>query len=211
MPRSSERALNTQVRVPEQSLRSTVTAIFRVMGESTEDAALAADVLVGADLRGADSHGVNALSSYVDEYRDGQLKPRATWRIVRDYPGAATIDGGRGHGIILGPKAMWLAIGKARKVGVAAVTLFNCGHSGAVGQYAMQAAREGMIGVCMTSSANPGVVPTYGAEPRFGTNPLAIAAPARHEAPYLFDAATSTVSGGKIQVYSRDSSIVPGG
>src|SRR5437879_10328517 len=103
---------------------------------------------------------------------------------------------------MVGPKAMRLAIEKAKTVGVGVVTVFNSGHFGAIGHYAMQAVLEGMVGVCFTG-AGLSVVPTFARKPLLGTNPIALAAPARHEAPMLFDAATSAIAGTKIRLAMR--------
>ena len=192
-----------QIRVPEQALRTTVAAIFEKMGETPEDAAVGADVLVTADLRGVETHGVsNMLRAYVERYADGEMKPRADWRVVRESPSTATVDADTGLVTILGPRMMEMAIGKASAVGVGVVTVRNSGHSGAIGHHAMLAAERDMIGVTMTSGG-AAMVPTFGAEPRFGTNPIAIAAPARTEAPFLFDVATSAVAGNKTALARR--------
>ena len=202
-----------EVRVPEDSLRETVAAIFEKMGTSQGDAAQGADVLVSTDLRGVETHGVsNMLRAYVKSYQEGTLNPRPTWRIERESPATATIDGDRGLGIILGPSAMELAIQKARNVGVGMVTMHNSGHLGAVGHHAMLAAKEDMVGVCM-SAGGPMIMmpPTFGAEPRFGTNPISIAAPARNEAPVLFDAATTAIAGNKVRLANRvAAALLPG-
>jgi LDH2 family malate/lactate/ureidoglycolate dehydrogenase len=192
-----------QVRVTHESLRVTSAAIFEKMGETHQDAAIAADVLVATDLRGVESHGVsNMLRYYVQYYQDGSMKARPDWRIVREAPGTATIDADAGLAIILGPKAMQIAIDKAKKVGVGVVNMFNAGHSGAIGHHAMLAAEQDMIGMCMTAGGLR-VVPTFGAEPMFGTNPIAIAAPAGKEAPFLFDAATCSIAVNKIRLAER--------
>ena len=100
-----------QVRVSSVTLLRTVSNIFEKMGMTPEDAALGADVLVTADLRGVDSHGVsNMLREYVRGFREGELNPRPNWRIVRESPSTATIDADRGLGIILGPKAIFSKI-----------------------------------------------------------------------------------------------------
>jgi LDH2 family malate/lactate/ureidoglycolate dehydrogenase len=105
---------------------------------------------------------------------------------------------------------MRLAIEKARNVGVGVVTVFNSGHFGAIGHYAMQAALSDMVGVCFTG-AGLSVVPTFATKPLLGTNPIALAAPARHEAPMLFDAATSAIAGNKIRLAMRvGSPLLPG-
>ncbi len=200
-----------QVPVSEAALRLTVTQIFEKLGLSPEDSAQAADVLTMTDLRGVETHGVsNMLRIYVRDYRAGKLDPRPGWRIVRESPGTAVIDAERRLGIIVGPKAMRLAIEKARNVGVGVVAVYNSGHFGAIGHYAMQAVEHDMVGVCFTG-AGLSVVPTFASKPLLGTNPIALAAPARHEAPMLFDAATSAIAGNKIRLAIRlGSPLLPG-
>jgi L-2-hydroxycarboxylate dehydrogenase (NAD+) len=200
-----------QVHVSEAALRQTVAAIFEKMNLTPEDAAIGADVLVTTDLRGVDTHGVsNMLRSYVQSYQKGDYNPRPNWRIVRESPSTATIDGDGGLGIILGPKAMRIAIDKAKTAGVGIVTMYNGRHLGAVGYHAMLAAQEDMVGMCMTAT-QPSVVPTFGAEARLGTNPVAIAAPAKSHPPVLFDAATCSIANNKVQLARRmQSPLLPG-
>jgi LDH2 family malate/lactate/ureidoglycolate dehydrogenase len=200
-----------EVRVHEAALRATVTQIFEKLGVSPEVAADGADVLVMADLRGVDTHGVsNMLRMYVQNYKAGLLEPKPGWTIVRQTPGTAVIDAGRRLGVMVGPKAMRLAMDKARQVGVGIVTVFNAGHFGAIGHYAMQAAERDMVGVCYTA-AGLSMVPTFASKPMLGTNPIALAAPARREAPMLFDVATSAIAGNKIRLAIRvGSPLLPG-
>jgi LDH2 family malate/lactate/ureidoglycolate dehydrogenase len=200
-----------QVLVSEHALRATVTAIFEKLGVTPDDAADAADVLTMTDLRGVETHGVsNMLRVYVRDYRAGKLDPRPGWRVMRQSPGTAVVDAERRLGIIVGPKAMRLAMDKARQVGVGIVTVYNSGHFGAIGHFAMQAALQDMVGVCFTG-AGLNVVPTFASKPMIGTNPIAIAAPARTEAPLLFDAATSAIAGNKIRLAMRvGSPLLPG-
>ena len=137
-----------RIRVKEADLRRTVATIFEKVGLSPEDAVLGADVLVMADLRGVESHGVsNTLRSYVKDYQNGKLNTAGGWQILRETPATAAIDAARQLGIIVGPKAMALAIEKARKVGVGVVTVRNSGHLGAIGYNTMMAAEKNMIGV----------------------------------------------------------------
>src|SRR5467141_5299549 len=126
-------------------------------------------VLTMTDLRGVETHGVsNMLRAYVRDYRAGKLDPRPGWRIEREAPATAVIDAGKRLGIIVGPKAMRLAIEKARRVGVGVVTVYNSGHFGAIGHFAMQAAMQDMVGVCFTA-AGLHVVPTFASKPLLGT------------------------------------------
>ncbi|HXJ80479.1 MAG TPA: Ldh family oxidoreductase [Candidatus Methylomirabilis sp.] len=192
-----------QVFVSEAALRRTVTEIFEKLGLSHDDAAEGADVLTATDLRGVETHGVsNMLRIYVRDYQARKLNPAPGWRVLRESPGTAVIDAEKRLGIMIGPRAMRLAIEKARKVGVGTVIVQNSGHFGAIGHHAVLAAQQDMVGVCFTA-AGLSVVPTFAAKPLFGTNPIAIAAPARREAPLLFDAATSAIAGNKIRLAMR--------
>ncbi|MDE2841746.1 MAG: Ldh family oxidoreductase [Chloroflexota bacterium] len=195
--------LEEAINVSGDDLKSTVASIFEKVGVPAEDAELGADVLVLADLRGVDSHGVsNMLRSYLGGYQRGEINPRPNISIVRETAATASIDSDRGLGTIVTPKAMDIAIQKAREVGVGMVTIGNSRHLGMASYHAMRALEHDMIGVCMTS-APPRMVPTFGAEPRLGTNPIAVAVPARNEPPFVFDAATSSVAQNKIEIARR--------
>ena len=199
------------VRVGADPLRATVAAVFEKMDVPPEDAQLAADVLVTADLRGVDSHGVsNMLRSYVNGYNGGQLNPRPQWRILRQSAATANIDSDRGLGIILVPKAMEIAIQKARDTGIGMVTMGNARHLGMASYHAMLALKHDMIGTCVTSCP-PHMYPTFGAEVRLGTNPIAVAAPAKQEPPFVYDAATTTVAQNKINIAKRLGAMIPPG
>ena len=195
--------LDEAVFVKGDDLKATVAAIFEKMGVEATDAQLGADVLVLADLRGVDTHGVsNMLRSYIAGYQRGDINPRPHWKVIRETPSTANIDSDRGLGIIITPKAMELAIQKAKAVGVGMVTIGNARHLGMASYHSMLALKHDMIGVCMTSCP-PSVVPTFGAEARLGTNPIAIAVPAKNEPPFVFDAATSSVAGNKVNIARR--------
>ena len=97
---------------------------------------------------------------------------------------------------------MEIAIEKALKVGVGVVTIQNSRHLGMISYHAMMALEHDMIGMTM-SSCPANVNPTNGAEPRFGTNPIALAAPADKEVPFVFDASTSIVPANKLVLARR--------
>jgi L-2-hydroxycarboxylate dehydrogenase (NAD+) len=191
-----------KIRVSEAALRSVVLSIFEKMGVSPTDAAEGTDVLVMSDLRGVESHGVsNMLRNYVKGYESNKLNPAPGWKLEKESAATAVIDAERRLGIIIGPKAMRLAVEKAKKVGVGVVTVRNGGHFGAIGHHAMIASEQDMVGMCLVGVGgfDLSVLPTFSAEPMFGTNPIAIAAPAEKEAPFLFDVATSVIAGNKIR------------
>ena len=142
------------------------------------------------------------LRSYLGGYQRGEINPRPNISVVRETAATASVDSDRGLGTIVTPKAMDIAIQKAKEVGVGMVTIGNSRHLGMASYHAMLALEHDMIGVCMTS-APPRMVPTFGAEPRLGTNPIAVAVPARNEPPIVFDAATSSVAQNKIEIARR--------
>ena len=196
-----------QVRIDHEALRGTVAAIFEKMGCSPADAQEGADTLVHTDLRGVETHGVsNMLRYYVEEFQTGKINATPQVRIIRESAASVSLDGDRGLGVILAPRATRMAIAKARETGVGIAVMQNSGHMGAVGHHAMLAARENMVGMATTSGGagtRVFVLPTFAAEPRLGTNPIAIAAPARTEPYLLFDAATTAVAGNKIYLAER--------
>ncbi len=197
------------VRVMPDDLRRVVQAILEKVGVEESDARLSADVLVTADVRGVDSHGVsNMLRAYVQRIRDGIVKARPEWRIVEERAATATIDCDTGFGVMIAPKAMAIAIEKAKETGLGAVTMRNANHSGMAAYHAMLALPHDMIGMCLTA-AGPRVLPTHGAEQRLGTNPIAVAVPARNMHPFVFDAATSVVAENKMQLAKRLGTTIP--
>ena len=162
-----------RIRVAPKPLRTAAAAILRAIGLTDDHAADAAEVLVATDLRGIESHGVNMLRSYLQQFRDGLLNPKPDWRVIREAPATATIDADRALGISIGRKLMEMAMEKAHRFGTGMVSVANCGHLGAVGHFAMLATRQEMVGVCMTaSSGGVGVLPTFGAEPRLARRRL---------------------------------------
>ena len=192
------------VRINHKKMHSVTKQVFMKMGLSDENAALSADVLIYADLNGVDTHGVsNMLRSYVRMYQLEKINPRPDIKIVKESISTAALDGDKGLGLHTAPYAMKLAINKAKESGVGIVTLNNAGHLGAAGFHAKLAVDEDMIGVCMSGGGGFAMLPTFGAEPRFGTQPIAWAAPAEEEAYFMFDAAMTQIAGNKIKLLER--------
>ncbi|MEE8363964.1 MAG: Ldh family oxidoreductase [Dehalococcoidia bacterium] len=200
-----------EVRVMPGDLRRTVTAIFEKMEMPPNDAALAADALVASDVRGVDTHGVsNMLRAYVRMFGAGFLNPRPDWHIVRETPATATIESDAGLGLVVAPKAMEIAIEKARNVGVGCVTIGNARHLGMAAYHAMLALPHDMIGYCITGGGT-NTVPTFGAEARLGANPHAWAVPAGEEPPFVLDISSSAVAANKIALARRNGvDVLPG-
>jgi LDH2 family malate/lactate/ureidoglycolate dehydrogenase len=191
-------------------LHSFVKDIFLRLGCSDADARLATDILIAADLRGVDSHGVARLAGYVRLYEAGRLNPQPQIRIVHETPGTATLDGDKGLGLVVAPQAMQIAIEKARNVGTGWVAIRNSNHFGIAGYHAMLALEHDMIGMTMTNAA-PLVTPTFSKQKLLGTNPIAVAIPALTQPPFVADFASTAVAYGKLEILQRKGAPAPDG
>ena len=164
-----------EIRVNSEKLRKTAEQIFIKCGMTLANSKIATDVLLSADTRGVDTHGVsNMLRNYVLYLSEGSAKANPEWKIVRETESCATIDCDEGLGLVVAPQAMNIAIEKAKKTGVGLVSMGNGRHLGMAGYHAMMALEHDMIGTCMTSSTT-NVVPTHAAKAGLGTNPIAVA------------------------------------
>jgi L-2-hydroxycarboxylate dehydrogenase (NAD+) len=194
-----------------QDLKDFVVRYFTKLGIPEPDARIAAEILISADLRGVDSHGIIRLSTYYgSRLRKGLIDPRPKIQVLAETPATLRLDGGTGLGQVVGHQAMTRCIAKAKEVGTALVTVRNSNHYGIAGYYAMMALEEGMIGISYTN-AQPLVAPTYGRTAVLGTNPIAVAVPAGKERPYVLDMATSIVPIGRITVYQKARKPIPEG
>ncbi len=198
------------VQVWAEPLKAFCARVFERLGVPEEDARITADVLVAADLRGVDSHGVARLRRYVEGIRNGMMLVHPDVKVLVETPATATIDAGGGLGQPVSYRAMQKAIEKAREFGAGFVTVCNSNHYGIAGYYAMMALEHDCIGMSMTN-ADVLVVPTFGRNAMLGTNPIAVAAPAGVERPFVMDMATSTVPRGKLEVYHRLGKPMPQG
>ena len=187
----------------EPGLRTFVTTVLEKVGVPAQDAATVADVLIAADLRGVESHGVARLESYyVSRIRAGQLDPHPELKTVRETPASVLTDAGNGLGHPAGKKTMERVLDKAAQTGAAFGAVRNSNHFGIAGYYAMLALDRDMIGIASTNSVRYGA-PTFGRDVLLGTNPLAFAIPAKNEPAFVLDFATTTVPKGKLEVYNR--------
>lgn len=174
-----------------------------------ENIEIIVDNMVESDLRGIDSHGVGMLPRYDGLRRDGGLNMTPDVKVVRDFGAVALIDAGHGLGHVAGTRAMQLACDKAEQFGVGAVTARGSNHFGAAGVYATMAVDRGLIGLCTTGTTQRSVLPTFAKQPRFSTNPIAFAAPAKRNDPFSLDMATSTVAVGKLNIARRAGKELP--
>lgn len=190
------------------SLYKFTYAIFRAMGCSDEHARIASTVLLSADLRGIDSHGVARLSGYVRLWEVQRINATPNIQVVHETPSTAVVDGDAGLGLVVAPFAMQIAIEKAQKVGTGWVSVRNTNHFGIAGYHAMMALEYEMIGMAMTN-ASALVAPTFSIERMLGTNPIAVAIPAGEQPAFVADMATTTAANGKLEILQRKNADAP--
>jgi L-2-hydroxycarboxylate dehydrogenase (NAD+) len=193
-----------------QHLYQFTETIFLHIGCSNQDAATATKVLLAADVRGIDSHGVARLSGYVRLWEAGRINSLPNIIIKHETPSTAVVDGDAGLGLVVAPHAMQIAINKAEKVGTGWVSVSNSNHFGIAGYHAMMALEKNMIGIAMTN-ASALVAPTFSIERMLGTNPIAVAIPAGNQPPVVADFATTTAANGKLEILQRKNENAPVG
>jgi LDH2 family malate/lactate/ureidoglycolate dehydrogenase len=186
--------------------------VFKGIGVPETEARICADVLITADKRGIDSHGVGRLKPiYYDRIvRDKIQSPVTRLEIVRDTMATAVVDGHHGMGMVIGHRCMRMAIEKARKYGLGMVAARNSTHYGIAGYYVLMACNAGMIGITGTN-ARPSIAPTFGVENMLGTNPLVFGMPTDEDFIFTNDYATSISQRGKIELYAREKKTMPPG
>ena len=192
-------------------VRQQLTSILTSWDMPADMVETTVQVMVETDLMGVDSHGISMIMTYEANWRNGRLKVQAKPKVVRESPATALIDAGDNLGHPVSVFGMQRAVEKARKTGVAVVSVVNSHHFGAAGYYARLAAEQGMLGMVTSSTQGIRVLPTGASTPVLGTNPLAFAAPAKRNKPFVLDMATSTVAAGKVKVYSFRDTPMPAG
>lgn len=196
-----------------EKLLSFATELLKAGGASQSEADIVAASLVGANLRGHDSHGVMRIPFYVGRVKDGVLKPGSTLSVVNEAPGALVCDGGWGFGQVLSRDLMQRLVTKAADSGTATGTLRQSAHIGRLGEYAEMAAKAGMVSlICAnTHGAAQRVAPVGGKRPRLGTNPLCMGMPGGKDGPFILDFGTSATAEGKVRVKKIAGEQVPDG
>jgi LDH2 family malate/lactate/ureidoglycolate dehydrogenase len=209
---TNERATSAAVaRIRHETLLAFVLEAFVALGVPPGDAEEAAEVLLLADVRGVESHGLARLPYYANRIRKGLVAIDAPLAVVRETAATLAFDANNGLGLVQAPRAMERCIAKAEVTGLCFATVRGSNHFGIAGAYALMAARRGLGGMAMTN-ASPLVVPTFGARPLLGTNPIAVAVPTGprpDDPPLVLDMATSAVAWGKIEVARRKGEEIP--
>jgi ureidoglycolate dehydrogenase (NAD+) len=194
-----------ETRVPAAELQEFTKSVFIAAGVPSEDAALEAELLVWANLRGVDSHGVLRIPWYVELIARGEMNPRPTIRVEKETAATVLIDGDRALGPVVTTVAMRRAIEKARAAGIGWAVIRNTTHQGAMAYYALMAVEAGMAGIAIVCSP-PNMAPFGARTAGVHNSPISIAVPAGRHRPLCLDMATSVAAGGKLSL-ARDKGV----
>ena len=198
--------------VPFSLMEAFMVDVFKGIGVPDADARICTEVLIGADRRGIDSHGVGRMKPiYYDRIVKTKVqRPVTQLEVVRDCKATAVVDGHHGMGMVIAKRCMEMAIEKARVHGLGMVVARNSTHYGYAAYYALMAVEAGMIGLTGTN-ARPSIAPTNGVENMMGTNPLVFGIPTDEAFPFTNEYATSIIQRGKVEQYVRERKNCPEG
>ena len=185
-----------------EPLESLARLVFQGIGVPDAGAAWMASLLIRANLRGHDSHGVIRIPQYVASWKKGESNPTAEPVIVQDGPATALIDGKKGFGQIVARRGMEVAMEKAAAIGIAGVGVHNSNHIGRLADYTEMALARDMLAMLFVNAGGAGqrMAPWGGRAPRLSTNPLAFACPTGSAVPFSFDVATTVAAEGKVRL-----------
>src|SRR5271155_3406577 len=198
-------------RVPAERLTAFVARAFVAAGLPDADAETLSQLMVEADLRGSDTHGVIRLPLYVRRIRAGGINVRPDIRVVSERPSSALIDGDNGMGHLVMRRAAALAIEKAKATGVGWVGARMSNHAGPAALYVTMPLAHDMIGLYFAVGSNNHLPPWGGSESLLGTNPMAVAVPALHEPPIVLDMAPTVAAYGKVRLKAQRGKQLPAG
>jgi L-2-hydroxycarboxylate dehydrogenase (NAD+) len=184
--------------------------VFEKMGCSPDDAKMATDVFIAAELRGYSSHGMIRIKDYFQLWKANRINIKPNVRIVHESPSTAVVDGDGAIGMIAATKSMQIAIEKAKTAGTGWVSTKGSNHYGFAGYYSMMALKHDMIGISLTI-ANPLVAPTGSVEPMLGTNPISVSVPAGKYPPFVSDFSTTPIARGKLAIAAKKGEKIPFG
>ena len=201
----------TSDRIPAERIERFVAGAFSAAGLPSADAETLAHLMVEADLRGSDTHGVIRLPLYVRRIRAGGVNARPNIRLVSDRPSAALLDGDNGMGHLVMRRAAEIAIEKAKTTGIGWVGARMSNHAGPAALYVMMPLKRDMIGLYFAVGSNNHLPPWGGSESLLGTNPMAVAVPALEEPPVVLDMAPTVAAYGKVRLKAQRGEPMPVG
>lgn len=196
------------LRYPREQLEAITAQLAQAAGMPEADARIFAEALVEADLHGTSTHGLSRLNIYLRRIQLGLINPRATLRVERQRGAILVIDAANGVGHVQAVKALEMLIPLAKENGIAAATICNSQHFGALSHYCRRAADQGCVLLAMTN-CEPAMSPTGGVDAFFGTNPIAASFPTGKGFPIKIDLATSAIARGNIIAAAKKNEPIP--
>lgn len=201
--------MDSHLVVKSEDLRSFLTRAFTKVGLAKPQTDAVVDLLVVTSLRGVDTHGLSLAERYLEGVKHGNINSRPKLKVLKDRPSTATIDADRGLGAFVATKATELAIKKAKRTGIGAVSLINLTHCGALSYYGLLVTKQKMAAVAFTNSSK--IAPPWGGSSRvFGTNPICYTFPSS-SGEVVLDIATTQGAGRKVEIAKRDGKQIPMG
>ena len=200
-----------ETRVSATQLTAFVTRAFIAAGLPEDDAQAVAGLMVEADLRGSDTHGVIRLPLYMRRLRAGGINGKPNIRVISDRASVALIDGDNGMGHLVMRRAAFLAIEKAKANGIGWVGARMSNHAGPAALYVTLPLEHDMIGLYFAVGSNNHLPPWGGSESLLGTNPMAVAVPALEEPPIVLDMAPTVAAYGKVRLKAQRGEPMPVG
>ena len=176
--------------------------ILMKLGYPEKQADITAWVLVEADARGVNSHGVGRLEFYESNVKNGFNVPTAEPEIVHETPLSVVVDGHHGVGSYVAQFAMNRVLEKAKTAGAGFAAVRNSNHFGMAALWGEMAAAKGYIGMSFCNTRICSIV-LFGKDRILGTNPMCFAIPSSGKVPFVLDMATTTAAHGKVEVYER--------
>jgi LDH2 family malate/lactate/ureidoglycolate dehydrogenase len=198
-------------RVHPRDLKAYLVLLYQAVGTSAAAARIIASAQVETDLCGVATHGSRMAPRYLAALADGRLKARPRPTVLADGPVCLALDADHAPGPLAAATAMRRAQRRAASHGMGVVTVRGAGHPGAVGTYAAQAARAGLVGIVAAQTSSPSVAPHGGSTPVLGNTALAIAVPGQGDAPVLLDMACGALSWGRVRDLSATGKKLPPG
>ncbi|MCL1830112.1 MAG: Ldh family oxidoreductase [Oscillospiraceae bacterium] len=194
--------------IPEDQSREYCSLLFQKLGAKKEDADIMGDHLTMSEMRGIYSHGLSRIPVYTRKLDGGGFNANAEMKIVKEYPGSFMLDADKAFGPVSGKFVMNRLVEKAKTSGFASAVLTNANHWGFLGYYSMMALEHDMVGFVFCNAT--GTTSIYGSPHRFvGTSPISVAIPAGKCDPIVFDAASSAVAMGKVNVANLEGRSIP--
>ncbi len=194
--------------ITQEQLKNVAVEVLKAYGESKLNAALAADCLVKADMRGIFTHGTYLLVTMYDRIQAGMLNIPTRVKLIKEDKATTMIDGGNGLGQIAARRAMEISMDKAQKYGIAVTSLRNTNNISFLSYYTDLASQKGMIGIT-ASNAAPSVAPWGSSEAFIGSSPFSVSIPAKKENPIILDMSSGVVARGKIRRALRNKEQIP--